>query len=110
MKFFYFRKNGYEFNFSFSRIEQGPDPINQGKSVVFFYKEDMLHNIKNAAVYFENGKKIFFFKNKLYFQNFYVKDNPFYTKDHPFYIRDNVFNEKINKSYWRRFVKLQVFL
>jgi hypothetical protein len=100
MKFYSHKNTFNKYNLTPSRIEQGPDP--NGKILILFYEEDKLHNAKNAAISLEDGKKGFFLRDELYFRNFYVEKNIFD-------LRDDIFQEKINKSYWRRFVKMQIF-
>lgn len=101
MKFFILN-NKNQFNLSSSRIEQDY-ATSIANSLVSFYKDDKLHNTKNAALFSKCGKKSFFLKDKMYFTNFCTKDNPFVSIN-------NIFNEKITKIYWRKFIKLQVFL
>lgn len=47
-------------------------------------------------------KKDFFLNDDLYFRNF-IKNNSFDLKE-------DMSQPKINKNYWRRFVKMQIFL
>jgi hypothetical protein len=100
MKFYNHKNPSNNFDVAPCRIEHGPGP--NGKILILFYKEDKLHNAKNAAIYIEGGKKGFFLKDEFYFRNFRGKQFLFNSEE-------NFFKKNIDKNYWRRFVKMQVF-
>ncbi len=60
MKFYIYNDTLGFINIFGTRIEQGPG--HDLKTVVLFYKDDKLHNTKNAAYISDDGKKGFFFK------------------------------------------------
>jgi hypothetical protein len=67
------------------------DVIIQTSECIKFYKNGSIHNSKNAAIVYYTGDKSFIING----------NNLFYSE---------IYGEIIDKKYWRKFVKLQVFL
>jgi hypothetical protein len=82
-----------------TKIEQY---ISYNKIFVLFYKENDLHNTKNAAIFAEDGKKGFYLYDEIFYKNFQPKEE--------YDIDPSDVDVTINKHFWRRFVKMQIFL
>ncbi len=84
------------------------------KIVCSIFKDGCSDNTKRASMYYENGEKSFYLKNKFYFS--IHKTNVYFNEDDfRFFCKEYKINKKqhsyaLYKKIWHRFCKLQVFL
>lgn len=76
--------------------------VDYNKIFVCFYENFGLHNLKNAAVFTEDGKKGFYLYDEIFYKNFQPKEEDD--------LDPSDVDVTINKHFWRRFVKMQIFL